>query len=566
MSILETKIENLKQKFPDYVNLAKELDLIKDQSTRNLKLAVVGEFNAGKSTFINAILGDKILPSGISDTTAFATYIHYSRVRCIYVVFKNGESEVLPIEELHKFKHQNKKQQSSFIQIDSAEQIDLEDIIEINVMVNCDFLKGLTLIDTPGFNSSKNSAKNDQITEAVLDDADGVIWLTRADQVSSKSELDKIKKNVYQYKDRSICLISKVDLIDEDDIQDVLHQAKSIFSEHFLYYIPVAAQEELRGESKIGLRYFYKRFDISIKPLMRNWVIKTLEQEVFELIENILAIKQDKKLMLDEINTDILLLYLNLDEIRETILPQVQEVILTFKSNLNHLLKEINGQLRANMDYWTIEEPFEMKKEGFFSDDYFIEYRNVSYYKYSDFGLEKVNKKIYEDFYQYLNQFDQSIVALIEDYHQQINTALDHFGVEKEDELSEIDFTMNIHKNFFFEESNDIKNYEANKNYWEGYFNSGMYCGGVYSLNLKSYLFKYTNKPSFNDLKKELTAFLPLDRLIEMIDEYYVKFEQSSKNNLEVASEFFAYYIPDMANDLDQEIQEFEDAIESLSN
>ena len=42
----------------------------KDQLTSLFMLVVVGEFNAGKSAFINALIGGQILPEGVTPTTA----------------------------------------------------------------------------------------------------------------------------------------------------------------------------------------------------------------------------------------------------------------------------------------------------------------------------------------------------------------------------------------------------------------------------------------------------------------------------------------------------------------
>jgi small GTP-binding protein len=52
------------------------------QDLRNLFfiVAVIGEFNAGKSSFVNAILGEKLLPMGITPTTEFIELIRYNDV------------------------------------------------------------------------------------------------------------------------------------------------------------------------------------------------------------------------------------------------------------------------------------------------------------------------------------------------------------------------------------------------------------------------------------------------------------------------------------------------------
>lgn len=54
------------------------MDVARDLSELFFLVVVIGEFNAGKSTFINALLGDDLLPTGITPTTEVIEVIQYS--------------------------------------------------------------------------------------------------------------------------------------------------------------------------------------------------------------------------------------------------------------------------------------------------------------------------------------------------------------------------------------------------------------------------------------------------------------------------------------------------------
>ena len=57
-------------------------------------LAVVGKMSAGKSTFINALLGDKdLLPTGYFQTTCTLTTISHSEHRKLYVIYGDSREE-----------------------------------------------------------------------------------------------------------------------------------------------------------------------------------------------------------------------------------------------------------------------------------------------------------------------------------------------------------------------------------------------------------------------------------------------------------------------------------------
>ncbi|RMG85486.1 MAG: GTP-binding protein, partial [Chloroflexi bacterium] len=54
------------------------LDIVQDLRTMFFMVAVIGEFNAGKSTFVNALLEDQLLPTGITPTTETIELIRYA--------------------------------------------------------------------------------------------------------------------------------------------------------------------------------------------------------------------------------------------------------------------------------------------------------------------------------------------------------------------------------------------------------------------------------------------------------------------------------------------------------
>ena len=57
-------------------------------------LAVVGKMNAGKSTFVNALLGDKdLLPTGFFQTTCTLTSIQHCEQKKLRVVYGNGREK-----------------------------------------------------------------------------------------------------------------------------------------------------------------------------------------------------------------------------------------------------------------------------------------------------------------------------------------------------------------------------------------------------------------------------------------------------------------------------------------
>lgn len=141
-------------------------------------LVVVGEFNAGKSAFINALLGQSLLEEGALPTTVRVHRIHY------------GERISRTLDE-----------------------VDLE-VITAPV----DWLRELNIVDTPGTNAVIQ--RHQEITEEFVPRSDLVLFVTSADRPFSESErqfLDRIRA----WGKKVVLVVNKVDLLQDNDIAKV---------------------------------------------------------------------------------------------------------------------------------------------------------------------------------------------------------------------------------------------------------------------------------------------------------------------------------------------------------
>src|SRR3954466_2822374 len=78
-------------------------DLVKKLEADRFHLVVVGEFNHGKSTFVNALLGANVLPVGVTPTTAVIHHLEYSAEPRADVVFSSEKRTPLPFEQVRMF-------------------------------------------------------------------------------------------------------------------------------------------------------------------------------------------------------------------------------------------------------------------------------------------------------------------------------------------------------------------------------------------------------------------------------------------------------------------------------
>ena len=108
MNVLETTIE-IRDLFSRYelckVQESQVNKLVEKLQNKEVTIAVIGQFKRGKTTMINSILGNKLLPVGIVPITSAVTSIRYAEdARDIArVLFLNGLIEEVPAEELHSY-------------------------------------------------------------------------------------------------------------------------------------------------------------------------------------------------------------------------------------------------------------------------------------------------------------------------------------------------------------------------------------------------------------------------------------------------------------------------------
>src|SRR5271165_6077782 len=80
-----------------------ERELVRKLSEDRFHLVVVGEFNHGKSTFVNALLGESVLATGVTPTTAAIHHLKWAAKPEATVVRASGAREPIDFERTRAF-------------------------------------------------------------------------------------------------------------------------------------------------------------------------------------------------------------------------------------------------------------------------------------------------------------------------------------------------------------------------------------------------------------------------------------------------------------------------------
>ena len=171
----------------DMADTAKSLQQLVDLVQSDaFKVLVLGEFKRGKSTFINAILGDEILPAYAKPCTAIINEVKWGEARRALLHYAQPvdaqpiSPQEVAVEELEKY---------IVIQDDVREsQENRFDKVELFwPLPLCE--NGVEIIDSPGLNEHDIRQK---ITMDYLSRVDAILFVLSCEALASKSELDVI--------------------------------------------------------------------------------------------------------------------------------------------------------------------------------------------------------------------------------------------------------------------------------------------------------------------------------------------------------------------------------------
>lgn len=174
-------------------------------------VVVMGEFKRGKSTFVNSLLGDKLLPMAVLPETATVNFIMYSEKPYLQVIYKNGVIENGEVNETFL------KQFSARVEGSKA-----TDVNYIRIGYPVEMLKNhIVFIDTPGV-SDLDETRCD-VTYGIIPIANAIIFLMDANTPFTKSERDFIvERLIPQGVDDILFILNKYDCVDEEEEDDLL--------------------------------------------------------------------------------------------------------------------------------------------------------------------------------------------------------------------------------------------------------------------------------------------------------------------------------------------------------
>jgi small GTP-binding protein len=193
-----------------------------DQLDELFLLVIVGEFNAGKSAFINALAGTRIVPEGVTPTTAQINVLQYG---------------------------------------DSVERHVREPNLHV-ITAPVPLLREIHIVDTPGTNAIIR--EHEAITAEFVPRSDFVLFVTSADRPFTETERAFLEQ-VRSWGKKVVIVINKVDILESEAEVDAVRSFVADSARALLGFnpeiFPVSSRLALRAKSGDPSAWAASRFE-----------------------------------------------------------------------------------------------------------------------------------------------------------------------------------------------------------------------------------------------------------------------------------------------------------------
>ena len=237
------KLQNYSKEFKLTQNAAMIDEVLKKSADDSFDVAVIGEFKRGKSTLINALLDQDVLPTDAMPATATLNRVTYSLQPLARIEYRDGTTEDVDIDKLADY----------VTKLTEESEQKAASVKMATVYYPTSYCKNnVDIIDTPGLNDDQTMA---DVTMSVLPDIDAALFVIMAQSPFSEYERDFLENKLMSSDlGRIIFVVTGIDRLDEEDVDRVLD---SITNRIDRYVIDKA--KKLYGEDSEEFRVYKQK-------------------------------------------------------------------------------------------------------------------------------------------------------------------------------------------------------------------------------------------------------------------------------------------------------------------
>ncbi len=198
-------------------------------------LVIVGEFNSGKSTFINALLGERLLEEGVTPTTSRIHRLRYAEA---------GRSE---------------PGRDGILEVGAPNEL----------------LRHLQIVDTPGTNALDR--EHEAITREFVPRSDLVLFVTSADRPFTESERAFIE-SIREWGKKLVVVVNKVDFLASTEEREQVEEFIRTNAKQLLGFVPEIFSVSSRSALAAKIEGDERAVAASHFPALESYLVETLDE------------------------------------------------------------------------------------------------------------------------------------------------------------------------------------------------------------------------------------------------------------------------------------------------
>ncbi len=408
------QIKEIEKFFKKKNKIKKELECL-EKDLIPLNVAIVGEFSSGKSSIVNSILEDEIVPTGDEPMTSVVSIFKYGDEKYIEAEVDN-EKRILTKDEFLLIKHGTEKEANEKL------KIDVDKIEKLVFYYPNPLLNKIHIIDTPGFSTANKEGDDEKTMRTIEKDADILFWTIDINQGTINETSLKRIQNIRKDKPNLpiFIIVNKVDSKGKPSSEKVVN-----------------ILNEIKNKSKVDKVYPYSATQI-LKAQKEGSSTETVLKKIEQMINKnsfpiLLDKKQQKKIR--RIEEKIEITYSDEDGLKniETIqLKNFSEWIKMKKDLLNELM-EIRDKSK-NYEHFSLSS--EIEELFNFSENLLknIEKKlsiDLDNLKNTEENIKKKQKKNQTKLEEILKKLEREIFHLYKEIIKEKNSNLAQFQERK---------------------------------------------------------------------------------------------------------------------------------------
>ena len=230
---LPNKLEkNAPPNFPElYFEFKQEYERFKefilfDRLIGKNVVALGGGFSSGKSSFLNSILGEELLPSDITPSTSVPAYLIHDEISFVYGINIFESKIVMQPEEVCLIAHGFGKDDTDGVEVTLGHLLQSLFVASPNQP-----FQHIALLDTPGYSKAEingySSKTDEKIAHTQLNSANFILWFVPADSGTvTNSDIEFLRSLNSDIP--KLIVVNKADKLMPDDLDEVVDKIHNI--------------------------------------------------------------------------------------------------------------------------------------------------------------------------------------------------------------------------------------------------------------------------------------------------------------------------------------------------